>query len=133
MKNLLLLVSVAAGLLIAAPAASPQPKTKAPGTRTYEWVARWLASSEQRVRSHVFKAPPALMKRVEVSIDGVRVAAPPYLGIVGCRNKAGSGVAQRTWLWNRGLVYVFLMLSPGRCDVAGKAVHVRVTLTSVGT
>jgi hypothetical protein len=131
MVRIVPLLAFSAGLLIVAPAATQNPK--APGTVSYTWLVRWPRAGQDRASMRAFKAPPGLIRRVELSIAGRRVASPPQISTVGCVNTPQHAAAQRSWLWNGRTVYVALLLSPGRCTVAGTLARVRVTLTSVGT
>jgi hypothetical protein len=128
----LLLAVLAASLLVGAWVSRALPDQK-PGTVHYSWLLRWPEQGKQQFFAKEFRAPPGLIRRVRVLIAGRPVAGPPYLSEVGCVGTRTVAAAQKSWLWNGRRVFVSLLLSPGRCRVAGTPVRVRVVLTSVGT
>ncbi len=128
----LLLAALAASLLVAASVSRALPDEK-PGTVRYSWLLRWPEKGKDQFFAKKFRAPPGLIRRVRVLIAGRPVAGPPHLSVVACVGTRNVAAAQKSWLWNGRSVFVSLLLSPGRCRVAGTAVRVRVVLTSVGT
>ena len=70
---------------------------------------------------------------MRVVIGGISVAGPPRLPFVGCTGESYVAGAQKAWLWDGRNVYISLLLSPGKCSVAGKTARVMVILRTAGT
>src|SRR5439155_24920085 len=120
-KGFALLLVVAASLPVGTSVTRALPDQK-PGTVRYTWVLRWPEKGKEQFFAKAFKAPPGLIRRVRVFIAGRPVAGPPSLSEVGCVGTRNVGAAQKSWLWDARSVFVSLLLSPGRCRVAGTAV-----------
>lgn len=129
----LLLIAVTGLLLPPTLSASGRRETQQPGTVTLTWTVRWPRAGHQRVYLKKLQARPGLIKSVRVLIGGTFVVGPPNISIVGCQGTRNLAAAQKAWLWDGRNVYVSLLLSPARCEVAETIARVTAIIHTVGT
>jgi hypothetical protein len=143
MRKLLLILPVALIALapaVAVPTAAAPPHASAPQaarqvTRTFtlHWP-RHVADQEAYVEP--VEIPTGKVEKVLVAVAGKReVGKEPHDYVVACAHR-GPSLASKGWLVQGGLVWVTIVLQTGQCTpgptVAGKAVDVRVTVTTGG-
>jgi hypothetical protein len=143
MRKLLLILPVALVALAtavavraaAAPPRSSDPEVARQVSRTF--TLRWPRHvAEQEAYVEPIDIPTGQVEKVSVAVAGRRqVGEEPRDYVVACAHR-GPSLASKGWLVQGGVVWVTVVLQTGQCKpgptVAGKAVDVRVTVTTGG-